>query len=57
MSPSFTGDIENVKTKTLDSHSRVSYAIATFPGKKAETLESAGGCVTRNLHLTALLGQ
>lgn len=57
MSPSFTGDIENVKTKTLDSHSRVSYAIAAFPGEKAETLESAGGSATRNLHLTALLGQ
>ena len=35
MSPSFTGDIESVKTKTSDSHSRVPYAITAYPEEKS----------------------
>lgn len=35
MSPSFTGDIESVKTKTSDSHSGVPYAIAAFSEEKS----------------------
>ena len=55
--PAFLVTQKGLNLRTSDSHSRALCAIAASPEEKNQTLESAGGSVTRSLHLTALLGQ